>query len=158
MTGATPVEQAEDAARAARKALGDLDAEIRAEKVRAKAEIDNRYSNQRGALLDDVRSAERELIAARDRLPDHPWTGKRVYKIEKEYARWSSQVISKTRVEGIVETRRSDTVFPANKRWGLPAIGEGFVRLLKRDGTPGTKIDSLTGYKSEWLLAEEPHQ
>lgn len=156
--GDNALEQAEVAAKAARLALEKLDTEIRAEKAKAAAEIDKRYGNQRAAALDDVSATGRALVAAKDSLPDHPWTGKRVYKIERVYERWSSRVRSEIRHEGVVETRRSATTLPAKQRWGLPQLGEGFVRLLKKDGTPGAKIDSLSGYRSDWKLSEEqPH-
>lgn len=51
---------------------------------------------------------------------------------------------------GIVEIRTRDSRFPANVRYGLPEIGEPFLRILKADGTPSTQIET-SSWKRCWL-------
>jgi hypothetical protein len=134
----------------AHRAASDLDSVIRVEKVQACDAIDLRFKDQRSKLHAVVSAAYAAERDAMDRLSDHPWTGKRVYK-DIDVGRWGRMQIVRT--EGVVETRRSTTVFPVNQaNWRIPAIGKGFVRLLKKDGTAGSKIDELG---PRWKLIEE---
>jgi hypothetical protein len=44
---------------------------------------------------------------------------------------------------GVLEVRTSETVLPANVgSWRLPVIGEVFIRILKKDGSPGMAVES----------------
>lgn len=121
-----------------------LDSVIREEKTAAVAAINLKFKDQKAALNAARADANQNLIEAKNALPDHEWTRRRVYRT-KNIREWVRVTIKRT--EGIVETRRSTTEFPANKTWGLPAIGQGFGGLLKKDGTPGLKMDWLNGWK-----------
>lgn len=139
----------------ARRAANALEETIRAEKDRASSEINKRFAGQRAALSAAVSDARAATIDAKNALPDHPWTGKRVYK-ERDVGSWGRKQIE--RLEGIVETRRSTTSFALNAKYGIPRIGEGFVRLNKKDGSTGAKFDSLSsGWNADefWKLVEE---
>jgi hypothetical protein len=48
---------------------------------------------------------------------------------------------------GRQEVRDFDSKFPANRGYGLPAYGDIFMRILKKDGTPAATYES--GYKME---------
>lgn len=67
---------------------------------------------------------------------------------------------------GIVEVAGPHTTWPANRgSWSLPQIGQLFLRLLKQDGTPGIRVEKITGEitvtdggflaKNRWGRAEE---
>lgn len=91
-----------------------------------------------------------------DATTTHPWEGKKVVRVTHEpVSRWSSKT-REVRLYGVVEIRRTDTKFPANQRWGLPDLGDPFVRLLKKDGTPSLKLDRWNWrVTDQWKLAEE---
>lgn len=100
-----------------------------------------------------LREAIRKRIASEDALPDHPWEGARVFRIEA--VGWGGR--QKKRVEGIVETVRSTTEFAGNiGDWRKPEIGKAIVRSLKKDGTPGVKFKNLNSHWGglEWQLCE----
>lgn len=154
------VDEAKAALDAARKLLQAHELEVRLEKVRVTAEVVARFSNQTADLTESVRAAEERLRAAKDALPDHPWTGKRVYREEKQYARFSSRVTGVERIEGVVEMRRTGTVLPGGQLWGLPQLGEAFVRLAKKDGSLGLKVEDLERRHrhDQWRLVKEEPQ
>lgn len=106
------------------------------------------------------RAAEIARVAAQDALPAHEWEGRKVFYVQKRIERWTRREIGEDRYEGIVETVRSTTTFPANKAYGLPAIGGVIVRMLKKDGSPGQKFENFTdwGGKNKWSLASTEPQ
>lgn len=62
---------------------------------------------------------------------------------------------------GRYELRARETQFAANVgSWRKPVIGEVFIRLIKKDGTPGTGFVKVReGSGSEWLPeGQEPKQ
>lgn len=151
-----------------------------------------RLANERLRQVEQERSkAEREAITAvRERFKDqwdgaqaaksavltlkrehvdanatHPWEGKKVYRIEKRRVRTWSRETETVKIVGVVEVRRSGTEMPANKTWGLPELGQAFVRLCNANGKVGKRIDdkrpdAVTGKYSEtpgqpiWKLVE----
>lgn len=46
---------------------------------------------------------------------------------------------------GIVEVCDNNTEMPIGQRYGLPAIGDVIIRLLKKDGTPGKSVEKYNG-------------
>ena len=144
-------DEAKAALREASSALLKIENDIRDEKISAAREIDQRRRSELVAARDVLSAANASLQEALDAQPPHEWDGRRVFRVETKCARWSRVVISMTRHEGVVETRRGFTQFPGNTaRYNLPMMGAGFVRLLKKDGTPGLKFESLQG----WRLVE----
>lgn len=153
MTDNSAVEKAAEAAAVAKKALEALEAEIREAKRVASAEIEARYGNQKADVMATLHERNRDLRDAKNALPDHPWTGKKVFM---ECDSGPSYRRSRVRMDGVVEMRRVDTVFPENVRWGIPEIGKPFVRLLKKDGTPGMRFESIHGsWGKKWKLRDE---
>lgn len=148
---AAAVEVAEAAADVSRRLLRDVDTAIREAKQQAAKEVDERFRAQREAAVQKVIAAERDVRDAKDRLPDHAWTGRRVFKMEATGPSWSRET---KRVDGVVEMRRSSTPFPGNAAdYSLPALGEAFVRLVKKDGTPGLQFARLHSHRG-WKLVE----
>jgi hypothetical protein len=76
----------------------------------------------------------------------HPWEGKKVERTEYSGRAYRYIPYRKT---GVVEIRRIDTEFPANKH--PPKIGEAFVRRCKATGEVGKDFAPLT---SEWRLCD----
>ena len=148
------IKAAREAEDAARKAVVSFRSEIEAEIHEAALAIRNRRQPALYALNDALRERTRERIAAEDVSPDHPWTGKRVFTMRRPRGMgWRTHYGDPVRIEGIVETYRSTTAMPSNTTsYRLPRIGEGFVRLLKADGSSGLKFERLDG---NWKLAEE---
>lgn len=151
------LEQAERAHSTAEQALRELNQGIAAEQRAAALVIAERHADEVAVARRALEAARRALIAAKDATPDHPMTGKAVYQMV-ETRRYSFDASRLVRVDGIVETRRSTTAFPGNTAdYRLPRMGDGFVRLLKKDGTPGTKFERLESYSGKllWSLVEE---
>jgi len=74
------------------------------------------------------------------------WTNGRSYFGSHQYA-WRA-----TGRTGRVDVWTRETVRPDNMRWGLPAIGDLFIRILKKDGSDSALFETLRGgYKSTWL-------
>lgn len=150
------VEEAAAAVSLARRALETVTTVAKQEAEAARAAVMQRHAELIGAKSAALIQAELALREAKDRLPDHPWAGKRVFRMEPPRGRsWEVRGRPEVRVDGIVEMRRSDTVFAANKRWGLPEIGRPFVRLLNKAGKPGLSFDVLERSYRPWQLADD---
>ena len=126
----------------------------------ARAQIMDKYMPQLAAAEHLAHEAAEAHRASEDALAAHPWEGRRVYReAEVRNSRWSrsSRIV---REEAIFEVYRSWTPVPGNmSRWRLPQIGQHIVRPLKKDGTPGLKIDRVhvlkDGTVHGWKLVEE---
>lgn len=150
---ALTVEQARKAEAAARATLSDLerdrDAEIRA----ARDAIRARWEAAIDEATEALNAARRALVAAEDATPGHKWEGRRVFKLETTGPSYNR---STRRLDGIVETWRSNSVAPANQTYGFPEIGEAIVRFCKKDGTAGLKFEKLDrSWGAKWQLAED---
>ena len=147
------VQQAEAALTEARKALRETGA-ARDTAVNA---VRDEWRLTVAAAERVEREAAAALAAAKSAAaPDHEWTGKKVFRIEEEFARFSNprRKIGETRFDGIVETYRPGTSLGRGHH--VYTIGTPIVRLLKKDGTPGAKTENLARtYGGEWKLAEE---
>jgi hypothetical protein len=147
------VEMAEEAERRAMRAMDAILGRKREEKRLAEAGLNERFREELASAFEVLSEARAELRDAKDRLPDHPWAGKRVFRMALQGPSYLRRPAK--RIEGIVETRRSTTEFPGNTAsYRKPQIGQGFVRLLKNDGTPGAKFE-LLGHHGEWKLVDE---
>ena len=102
--------------------------------------------------------AERAVTDAISSGATHEWEGKKVQRLErirKGSAAWNRTYEDVT-VYGVVEVRRNGTKFADNSAsWRLPVLGQAFVRYLKKDGTPGLKIDDRrVGTLAGWSLVK----
>ena len=143
---------AEDEARAARDAI-DSAAKAAGQEARQRAEKAYRLAHDYEGACKRLIAACRARIAAEDATPDHEWEGRRVFVMENAGPHWNR---SQKRVEGVVETVRSNTVFASNSSgWRKPAIGEPIVRMLKKDGSPALKFESFyRTWGGKWALCD----
>ncbi len=126
-----------------------LDVEREAARKAAYAAIDAEFCERMAAATDalyQAQKAEREHI---DATASHPLEGRRVYRMVSSWRRFGSTAAK--RIEGMVEVRRTGTNFPTNlNNYSLPALGDPFIRKLKKDGTPGVAIyvrERVEGWK-----------
>lgn len=48
---------------------------------------------------------------------------------------------------------------PENIRWGLPDVGDRYIRVLKKDGTESINFEKLSDWKTTWKPeGEEPEE
>lgn len=145
----TTVEQAKSAMTAAKAAHDELLDKVRKEADEARAAVWAKYQDELDKLNVIRCDAEQAVREAKNRMPDHEWTGKRVYRMVNRAYGYRTNMV---REYGIVETRRIETKFPYNTAdYRMPSLGDGFVRLLKKDNTVGSKFDSMYG----WTLDDE---
>lgn len=152
MTNTEALEAAITAANENLNALQDaMSAEIRA--------IKDRHGDGIRAAKSALYDAESALKEAKSAAAAHPWEGRKVYKDVPIYSGWSSKQARTERVYGIVEVCRLGTAFAvAVASYSRPSLGRPFVRLLKKDGTPGLKFDRATGWGDGlvgWQLVED---
>jgi hypothetical protein len=148
----TRLNQAQQAERDAASALAKLRGRERQEIAEATAAIHERYREEANELARRSVEASQHLRRVADECPDHPWTGKKVFQVVPRLSRYARRLEGEDRVEGTVETWRSDTPRPGNlSRWYTPNVGQPIVRLHKKDGTPGLKFERL---HDGWKLAE----
>lgn len=146
----TTLQAASDAADASVRVI---EARLRAELREAEAETKARYKAELDAAHAARAAARRAVIAEEDRCPDHPWTGKRVFRMAPQ-GRARDRLAPK-RIEGVVETARSTTAYPGNTPpYARVTTGHPLVRLLKKDGTPGLQFDRM-GRGDGWRLVED---
>lgn len=115
--------------------------------------INEEYREQIAQLSLANMKAEAALTEALSTGATHEWEGKIVERHERQ--RRGSSIWNRTyenvTVRGVVEVCRKGTQFAENlSQYDTPKIGTAFVRLLKKDGTPGKKITNLN---SGWRLA-----
>ena len=116
-------------------AIAEIDKQLRAEYDEPlRLAATKRYEAQKA--LDDARIAE---WASRG-----PAVGTRY--LEWNNDRYSREAIRTGRV-AVVEQRTNETRLPDNVRWCLPIIGDKFLRILKKDGTPGLQFVALSDWK-----------
>ena len=58
---------------------------------------------------------------------------------------------TKTGRKGQVDIWTSASDHPTNERWGLPSVGDKYVRLIKKDGTLSRKFEKLNSWNGTWL-------
>lgn len=132
----------------ARAAVAKIEADAR--EIGQNAERDARFSLGIEAAREGVKVAIVARMAAENQLPPHEWDGRRVFRMRNVGRGYGPQYV---REEGVVETRYHSTVFPANVgSYSMPRLGEGFVRLIKKNGTVGSKFAGLR----DWQLADAP--
>ena len=120
-----------------------LDAQYGEEKLRREAEA----ARARRALED---AKITEATAKLESLP------KRFFEKKTSGRAWERRPAKPTGREAIPEVRRHDTIFPGNRTWNLPEVGEIFLRVLKKDGTPSSLIERYPEWKGwdEWFPVE----
>lgn len=119
--------------------------------IRDEIEAASKAIRERYAL--PLRNARQARSNAIDALNDaaiiegqsHPMLGKRVLRTIRN-GRWGRGPASDQ--FGVVEMFSRESVLPDNfPIWRHPNMGAPIVRILKKDGTPGVKIEKLT---AEW--------
>jgi len=132
--------------------------EYESETLRLVYEVKAKRSDGLSEISRRLSALKREQQEARDAaVVPHEWEGRKVTRDEVKYSRsWRGGEKSRTPVFGIVETATSQTQSPANCRYSVPRVGLPIVRLLKKDGTPGLKFETLARYEhqEQWKLAE----
>ncbi|MBA4086667.1 MAG: hypothetical protein C0491_02545 [Novosphingobium sp.] len=143
------------ATKAADAILAERDNLIREARDRITAEYADRLGAARAARQ-EASDAYREAISNE---ANHPWDGKRVYKLVHIKDRWSSKILETKRVEGLVEVVRLSSQFPANlTTWTRPKLGSVVVRKIKKDGTPSLQLEQgyhLNGLSPAWKLVDD---
>ena len=111
-----------------------------------------------------VNQLSRELAEAENAaVKPHAWSGRKVWREEPVYGRWNNRLEGKVRVEGIVEDFKHGTDTGPGSLGHYLQPGDPYVRLLKKDGTPGKKCESFNredrwgireGVQWTWALVE----
>ena len=130
--------------------VSEIERNISAEIVAARNAINEKWAAELHAASRAKGDAVRAVEAAKvEAGASHPLNGKRVTKTERQ---WRGGGYEHVQVFGVVEIFSRQTERPANMRYGLPSLGSPIVRLLKKDGKPGTKIEKLT---PAWAPADQ---
>lgn len=144
MMSATEAIDHKAAVEAAERAVRDVERLISAEVSAARQAVEAKYE---GALSDARRERARATAAkeAADiaAAQTHPLAGKRVQRKVRKSG-WSRDLVDQL---GVVEIFTRESAVPLNQRYMRQSIGDPIVRLLKKDGTPGLKIERLS---PEW--------
>ena len=132
------------------EAMAIRDAEIKKLCDKICLEITEKHRENISRLSSNYYQASEDLDRYINENATHKWEGKKVYG----YTYGRSYRMSKTKVFGLVEVCRYDTEFPRNlSSHSTPALGEAFVRKLKKDGSVGKQVSHLYGWK---LVDGEP--
>lgn len=116
--------------------------------VRAVEAVHNPIIDRLRRALNDAKAAT--LAAESAVTPDHAWEGRRVFCEKRRYSSWGSAA-STQRLDGVVFTYRPGIDLGTGHKWSSPSVGDPFVRLLKKDGSPGSKTIALN--REDWKLA-----
>lgn len=117
------------------------------------ADLDRKYGERIQALKAAEVAAEAEYNAERVATATPPYPVGTVLigwkDVAHSYARAQNwQAVAK----GVVEIADGNTVYPANTKSAYKhAHGTVLVRLLRKDGTPGPKVERLGDWPHKWL-------
>lgn len=137
----------------ARRAHRDLVGRRALEIEGARKAVLERYRVAEEDCLVAVSDGEKALNDVLDQRPAHEWEGRRVFRMRARGRSWER--LLPQRIEGVVETVRSDAKFADNlSRYSCPSVGAVIVRLLKKDGSPGLKFEPF-GTWLKWELADD---
>jgi hypothetical protein len=130
-----------------------LDAEARTAAREAEAVVRAKHEDELDRLTDEQSTAYSAWLTRLDVEATHPFEGR---KVQRPNPSWTSREVQR----GVIEVRRSKTQFGGNVgSYRIPDFGRAFVRLLKKDGTPGTNVAELyeneDGSPKNWKLVEE---
>ena len=97
-----------------------------------------------------------KAIAAETR--DHELHGRKVFLMEPEIARWTGKKIGEKRIDGVIDTYRPGADLGRGySKAQVRKAGDPFVRLLLKNGKPGTYTRDYTGYYGEplWQFSDQ---
>jgi predicted DCC family thiol-disulfide oxidoreductase YuxK len=147
-------DEAEEAVQRAKTALLTLKDARDDERRRFLVQLEDKYAARLKAAAKAIEATEALWRETRDLvIPDHAWEGRRVYRMVQLrfgiHAPWS-------RTEGIVETVRKDTKFPANlTAYRIPELGAVIVRLVRRDGGLGIRFFPFADSRNPWSAVDQ---
>lgn len=133
-----------------------LENEIREERLRLMNEVEAKLSQTYGARLAEVKKKEMEARVALSEAEVRLALIENADMYQGILFEWErvgfglTRGVQKTGRRGKYEIRTRETVFPGNRQFGLPEMGEHFIRLLKKDGSPGLGFVS-NYWKEKWL-------
>lgn len=113
--------------------------------VAARDEIQERYADRMaGARLAERDAATALQVAENAAVKPHEWDGKRVVRDEHRGTEWGRSLgIGKNAFRGVVFTYKHGDDLGNVRSYNLPHPGTAMVRLLKKDGTVGKKVQKL---------------
>jgi hypothetical protein len=144
------IDEANELIAALRTELCALDGVIREEK---NAVID-KYSDARYEILRKQGAAKQALQDAETAaVVPHKYEGEKVFQ-QLPHRSWEHP---KDPIFGVIQTYTPDMPLPDNMAGYMkPRIGETVVRLLKKNGEPGLKINRLSAARRGWTLVRAP--
>lgn len=117
--------------------------QCREEAEAAASAVRTRHKGNLDALRAESNRLDLELRAAivnKSRKDNGGLEGRKVVSMVEIKNRWSHRGTGKFEATyGVLEICTPETSFGTQK-WGRPELGQLFVRLLKKDGKPGTKF------------------
>ena len=133
-------------------AVSDMESVIEAEIRAATAAIRDKHRAALNIARDQWSAALGELddLKIMESNRDNRIGMKVSKKVRKDRSLWSRSEAMET-IYGIMEVRSPETRFPDNMRY-LPSMGSKFVRLMKKDGTVGMRIDERF---TNWTVVED---
>lgn len=135
-------------------------------------ELERRIYARKGELEDGVRKAlNDEFGAEKKALQDAKWSAEVLCREEANRVRRAKSMVSlpwpvgtklvefepprggsldkkmvPTGEKAVLEVYEDGDPVPMNARWHRPSPGQVVLRLLKKDGTPGTKVECWNSY------------
>ena len=132
----------------ARSELRKVEADVRAAEREALSRVREEYAERLQKIRARLRQAQVRKDTHLDATATHEWEGRRVVRTVR--CGWAGQRVAAQ--YGVVQVRRKGMEFPENVTWGVPRIGEAFVRLELKSGKLGKRFDAL---RSNWQLVED---
>lgn len=139
-------ESAKNTYDAAKNAVRDIE-RLRDAAISASCdEINARFAPELRVAADAAQAAYTAWIAADNAaIVGHEWEGKIVERTDWKRDRWSGKRAAGTDfvVRGVVETARHGADMGPGHGCRSYNVGRVFVRLLKKDGTPGARCEKF---------------
>lgn len=138
---------------AARRARIAFEVEREAAKRLLQAEVNDKIREVYGAREAEVKKREADAREALREAEERRGLADNADMYQGILIEWSfiRPHPAMTGRRGKYEICTHKTVFPGNRQYGLPQIGERFIRLLKKDGSPALGFASGYRVDENWL-------
>lgn len=128
--------------RVLREANKQMESDLEITQNRWKPTIDSARTEL--ALAESLRKQEIADLAVASGGTAKWMPGTKVMRKQNVYWRYGREVKSVDIITGILEIRTPQTIFAGNAAdYSLPSIGDTFVRILSKDGTPGARFECI---------------
>ena len=126
--------------------------------AKMREQLDYIFGQEWRIAVDAVNKASAEYTIERNKVNEQKSLESLPYPVgtklfEWETKQWTNEFRKTNRV-AVLEIYKQGDALPVNTRWSRPEVGDMVLRILKKDGTVGSKVEVFRDYLKSWWLPE----